>query len=372
MVGHSLLFGDFDDIMMVEVLMGVFVGPPEYPGRSKDPVPQTIDIWSLACVFSLAATWIICDYAGIDLFHKVRQRAVSKTAQSQPMQPSPQQHDTEFQGDQFHDGREVLDAVTEWHKYLRDVARRTDTITTKVLDLVDEHMLVADPESRINAKDLCSKLDKISESYLCPSEHRLPETIRTLLGEIDEEESRHAARTRRSRIFMQEKDIPCKTDSRNLRKPTRAERPLVTAHRQSIWPNQDLRFRDGLYPEKQGLELQPIEERSPSPKDSPETVLQTPKKIHRYSSSSIMSKSLTYAQRSDSPKKHPSRDYFQACDELERRKQDMGLRKLLPRKDNVPDRLLSAYFAGNRDIVSSNCRVNGYLLTPRSSDFSSR
>lgn len=52
--------------------------------------------------------------------------------------------------DAFHDGSDVLPAVLEWHDHLRNSARRADTLTWRVLDLVDKELLVANPEHRLN------------------------------------------------------------------------------------------------------------------------------------------------------------------------------------------------------------------------------
>lgn len=46
--------------------------------------------------------------------------------------------------DAFHDGTDVLPEVREWHDHLRSVLRVSDTITGRILNIVDEHMLVAE------------------------------------------------------------------------------------------------------------------------------------------------------------------------------------------------------------------------------------
>lgn len=61
----------------------------------------------------------------------------------------------------FHDGRNVLSAVTEWHVYLRNSARKADTTTHRVLDLVDHYMLLPNPEERVMMGELCDRLDEI-------------------------------------------------------------------------------------------------------------------------------------------------------------------------------------------------------------------
>src|SRR5436190_15235802 len=40
------------------------------------PVSQRVDTWSLGCVFSLAATWVVLGYGGIHQFERLRKEAV--------------------------------------------------------------------------------------------------------------------------------------------------------------------------------------------------------------------------------------------------------------------------------------------------------
>lgn len=61
-------------------------------------------------------------------------------------------------GDYFHDGETVLTEVTKWHQILRENFRSSDTITPKVLDIVDREMLLADSTNRTSAHNLYSKL----------------------------------------------------------------------------------------------------------------------------------------------------------------------------------------------------------------------
>lgn len=61
----------------------------------------------------------------------------------------------------FHDDKEVLPEVLEWHADLRSWARRSDCITESVLDLLDRHMLVANPSSRVKIQEVCSEIDSI-------------------------------------------------------------------------------------------------------------------------------------------------------------------------------------------------------------------
>lgn len=92
--------------------------------------------------------------------------------------------------DAFHDGRKVLPAVTEWHLYLRNSSRKSDTITDRILDLVDHHMLKPKPGQRLTLEKLCNELENIltvaKDNYRKQLDKRnlaklSPETLKALL-----------------------------------------------------------------------------------------------------------------------------------------------------------------------------------------------
>jgi hypothetical protein len=63
--------------------------------------------------------------------------------------------------DAFHDGRNVLQAVKDWHVYLRSGVRQCDTITASILDLAEESMLQADPIARLPSAELDEQLQDL-------------------------------------------------------------------------------------------------------------------------------------------------------------------------------------------------------------------
>jgi hypothetical protein len=121
---------------------------------------QTIDIWSLACVFSIAATWVALGYQGILQYTEFRKKAV-KDYQQESQVEADGPSETNSSNDYFHNGHVVLSEVTRWHESLRIILRKTDTITSLVLDLVDNHMLLGDPMKRFSAAKLCTELRDI-------------------------------------------------------------------------------------------------------------------------------------------------------------------------------------------------------------------
>jgi hypothetical protein len=136
------------------------IASPEYYARHRDPtvkVDQSCDIWSVGCVLSMAATWVVLGNQGIYQYNIVRQKAirtvVERSAGAEQRDINP--------GDFFHNGKDVLPEIKQWHQYLRSVARHTDHITNRILDLVEEHLLVA--QNRMSAEDLYKRLQTLLE-----------------------------------------------------------------------------------------------------------------------------------------------------------------------------------------------------------------
>ncbi|CAH0046485.1 unnamed protein product [Clonostachys solani] len=136
-------------------------GAPERDGNNADPGithSQSIDTWSLGCVFSVVATWVILGPTFYQAYGFIRQDAIKTLRESGaglPHTPGP------YCDDAFHDGSNVLSAVTDWHTHLRNSVRASDTISRQVLDLVDNEMLLSNPEDRLSAAELRTKLETI-------------------------------------------------------------------------------------------------------------------------------------------------------------------------------------------------------------------
>ncbi|KAK7920892.1 hypothetical protein PG985_008914 [Apiospora marii] len=119
-------------------------------GGTRTDYTQKIDIWSLGCVFSVAATWVVLGCQGVLTYDKLRQNAIEELRKSQAK-------NIPNTADAFHDGQHVLSAVTEWHGYLRTSMRKSDTITSEILDLIDTQMLQSAPHQRLASRELVIK-----------------------------------------------------------------------------------------------------------------------------------------------------------------------------------------------------------------------
>ncbi|CZR54532.1 uncharacterized protein PAC_04416 [Phialocephala subalpina] len=121
--------------------------------ENRGAVNQTTDIWSLGCVFSIAATWVILGAEGIKQYQRLRLKAIATLIQTQTLQSSPGTGQLKLnRGDYFHDGFKVL-----------------PEISSSVLDLIDTGMLVGDSKQRMTSIKLCEQLKAITKSLEIPS-----------------------------------------------------------------------------------------------------------------------------------------------------------------------------------------------------------
>jgi serine/threonine protein kinase len=137
--------------------------------KTRPSVLQNSDVWALGCVYSVAATYVVLGSQGVLLYELVRREALRKKG---------------IPGDAFHDGTDVLVAVTMWHEYLRNVCRRTDKYTPSVLNLVDEGMLVAEG-NRESSEQVHAHLDNIVSDLSKTSDDDVPSDIGAILQNID-------------------------------------------------------------------------------------------------------------------------------------------------------------------------------------------
>lgn len=115
-------------------------------GRSSSKITQAVDIWSLGCVYSEAAIWIVDGYDGVVNYRRQRMAETDKIPNFKG-------------GDCFHDGERVLKVVLDTHKDLELRLRRSDCITKDVLNSMAEEMLWE--EDRPGAKALWRRAERV-------------------------------------------------------------------------------------------------------------------------------------------------------------------------------------------------------------------
>lgn len=99
-------------------------------------VTQKIDVWSMGCLFSEAATWMMSPLEGIKAYRAKRCLATEAMTH------------VEAKGC-FHDNTRVLNVVKEHHSSIREeMVRRGDTITPTVVEKLVGIMLRSSANNR--------------------------------------------------------------------------------------------------------------------------------------------------------------------------------------------------------------------------------
>lgn len=303
---------------------------------------QSCDVWSLGCVLSIAATWVVLGYEGTRQFVKLREDAVEKIRkQSTPKPPSI------TAGDYFHDGRKVLGDITSWHEVLRSASRRTDQITNYVLDLVDTHMLV-ESKARLTAEEICERLAYVLNQEKSSSPD-LPTNIMAALLKVDSEATPGVSTINPAATIENPSKFPHGARDRNARKSQFTGKPLMKTTNRLETLGSALRDSSSgsssENTEKVITKIPNTENRNTS------TFLASP------TSSQKLSRSFAEEQN------HlPSQNIWQARQEIEEREKSRGqmIRKITGRMRK--DKHLSMYFQ-NRDIVSIRIKSPTYFIT---------
>jgi len=152
-------------------------GPERFPDDSV-PVSQKFDLWSMGCVLSEAATWIVLGNRGVQQFRHVRIQASGNANADLSLDDSVD----DIQGiDQFHNGTEVSHAVRDWHRYLRHAMRMCDPVTCLILDMAEGSLLVANAMDRITSIELVGQMKKIidaAEAQIAKNAYAVPKAFR--------------------------------------------------------------------------------------------------------------------------------------------------------------------------------------------------
>lgn len=143
------------------------LGAPEcYEFKSMEPstvhFEPEVDIWSLGCIFSEAAAWVVHGREGLEAYRKMRhdETQISRNFEN---------------GRAFHDGEAVLRSVNMMHQKVRQNLRISDHITGHAVETVITKML-DELDCRLSVKQVWSKSQNIlkeAEEKLKPIE-RVP------------------------------------------------------------------------------------------------------------------------------------------------------------------------------------------------------
>lgn len=131
------------------------LGSPEcsYPILSRQGGPNMIntraDIFSLGAVLSDTCAWI---HGGREAQNRYLAQRKEYHARLEGF------HGSGFEGC-FHDGHKRLSVVDEMHDQIREQCR--DPITPRILDIIEQHMLLDDVNHRLNAREIAVKLGQI-------------------------------------------------------------------------------------------------------------------------------------------------------------------------------------------------------------------
>ena len=99
-----------------------------------------MDVWSLGCVLSETAVWLVNGFEALEEYRIQRKQATDRIPGFQD-------------GDCFHDGSRVLATVVEAHAECVANKRDRDYVTKPLLKLVDEWMLIS-PLGRLTAQQI--------------------------------------------------------------------------------------------------------------------------------------------------------------------------------------------------------------------------
>jgi hypothetical protein len=115
-----------------------------------------MDIWSLGAIYSEVAVWSLQGPEGLNQYRAARQAKIKAL---------PEWNDAD---DCFHDGKDVLDTVEWQHRMLSEEVtgelgerKLMRSLTSRVVDVVIEQMLLADSSSRTAAKDLHPQAERL-------------------------------------------------------------------------------------------------------------------------------------------------------------------------------------------------------------------
>ena len=113
-------------------------------------ITPAADVWSLGCVLSECATWIVLGRASLNEYRRRRSKEVEDRWHKN------------F-GDLFHDGEKTLDLIERHHESIKSSLRQNDFITARVVEALIDQMIETDKSERPKAKNIHHRGRKLVE-----------------------------------------------------------------------------------------------------------------------------------------------------------------------------------------------------------------
>src|SRR2546423_8293910 len=90
--------------------------PELFSWSARDVDPTKCDMWSLACVLSEAATWMVLGYTGTRQYSRLRRTAIKKSPRNIKETDPDELHSRRITGgDRFHYRKSLLPQSSHWH-----------------------------------------------------------------------------------------------------------------------------------------------------------------------------------------------------------------------------------------------------------------
>lgn len=114
-------------------------------------ISSAADIWSMGCILSEVAAWVVLGEPGRQEYAKERRNEIRNFHTFKGSNYS----------DCFHNGSEALVAVRAMHDRIAKSRQPSDNVTPDILDIVEKKMLVWNPVERWEAKSLMERFQQI-------------------------------------------------------------------------------------------------------------------------------------------------------------------------------------------------------------------
>jgi hypothetical protein len=137
----------------------MYTGPPEL--ETNGEVTTASDMWAFGGVLLVVASWVVFGPQGVQDFTNFRCSVVKELKQNKivnPLQTVP------IADDAFHDGEHLLkEEIWAWMDTLISRVAASDTVTTQVITMVRDRLLVDDVEKRAKASEICDMWSNIED-----------------------------------------------------------------------------------------------------------------------------------------------------------------------------------------------------------------